>query len=741
MKHWRYILAAALLINSGITHAEKLTTYVDPLIGSADHGHVFVGANVPYGLVQLGPTSIPQEWDWCSGYNRSDSTIIGFAHTHLSGTGCGDLHDITVMPVIGKVTYARGRHDDPQSGLWSYQDRSKEQARAGYYVTHLNRYDIDAEMTATSRVGFHRYTFPKSDEAAIVFDLVHGGGWDRCWESMIRIIDNHTIEGYRYSYGWANDQRIFFRAEFSKAFESFCFIKGSGTEAQIIQADHNSMAAVQPVSCKELYFRANFKTDQGEQILVKVALSPTSTDGAQRNMTAELPNWDFEQTVAKADDLWEKQLQKINITSNNLSQKRIFYTAMYHLMVAPSEFCDVNGDYYGADHRFHASKGHTTYTTYSLWDTYRAAHPLFTIIEPERVPDMILTMLDICDEQGKLPIWHLMGCETNCMVGYPAIPVISDAILKGLLPKSEWQRAYNAMIFSTNNNERGLASHRNNGYIPTDSMAHENVAYELEYDIADWALAQVAKQLGNDADYKLYLSRSQQYKNLFDPHTRFIRPKDSKGNWRNPFDPIKQIAGGDDYCEGNAWQYTFLVPHDLEGLIECFGSKQALIEKLDSLFIVSGDMGENAAPDISGLIGQYAHGNEPSHHITYLYTLLSQPYKAADRIRQIQTTLYTDHANGLCGNEDVGQMSAWYILSALGFYQVEPAGGHYVFGTPLFQEAKIKVKGGTFRIIAHNVNNNNRYIRKIKLNGKPYNKCYIDYQDIINGGTLEFYMK
>ena len=740
MMSLRMSLIACLCLTTMAMRAESLTQYVDPLIGSAEHGHVFVGANVPFGFVQLGPSSIPQDWDWCSGYNRSDSTVIGFAHTHLSGTGCGDLHDITLMPVVGKVHYARGRHEDQQSGLWSYQDRNKERARTGYYTTYLSRYGITAELTATARVGMHRYTFPQSDEAAIVIDLVHGGGWDRCRESMVRIVDDHTIEGYRYSDGWADDERIYFRAEFSRPIEGYDIISGTDQEAHVTASGQSAVSSL-PFTGRHLYLRAKFKTHQGEQILTKVSLSPTSTDGALRNMQAELSGWDFEQTVGKAESLWEQELQKIRIKSDDTARKRTFYTAMYHLMVAPSEFCDVNGDYYGADHRNHASKGHTTYTTYSLWDTYRATHPLMTIIQPERVPDMIRTMLNICDEQGKLPVWHLMGCETNCMVGYPAIPVVADAVLKGLLPEAEWPRAYEAMLQTANHsNERGLPSHRNNGYIPTDSMRHENVAYELEYNLADWALAQVAQHLGKKDDYELFMARSRQYRNLFDKQTNFIRPKDAKGQWRTPFDPIHQVAGGDDYCEGNAWQYTFLVPHDLEGLIACFGSKQALVSKLDSLFTITGDLGEQAAPDISGLIGQYAHGNEPSHHITYLYTLLGESKKAADRIREIQTTLYSDRVDGLCGNEDVGQMSAWYILSALGFYQVEPAGGRYVFGTPLFPEAEVKVKGGTFRVVAHNVSDKNRYISKIRLNGKPYDKCYIDHKDIESGAMLEFWM-
>jgi predicted alpha-1,2-mannosidase len=733
MKYKDHLLITCFIFfsvfSASAMNEDHLTQYVDPIIGSAEHGHVFVGANVPFGFVQLGPTSIPQGWDWCSGYNRSDSTVIGFAHTHLSGTGCGDLHDITVMPVVGKVTYDRGNEKDQNSGLWSYQDRQKEIAKAGYYATYLQRYNIGVELTATSRVGLHKYTFPQSDNAGIVFDLVNGQDWDRCRESMIHVVNDHTICGYRYSSGWANDERIYFRAEFSKPFKDIHFI-ADGTEVT-----DNPISA----TAKKLFFRADFSTKTDECIYVKVALSPTSVEGAALNMNAELPDWDFKRTADKADSLWECQLQKIRITTQDIHQKRVFYTSLFHTMIAPSDFCDVNGDYYGADHQIHRSFEFHNYTTFSLWDTYRAAHPLMTIIHPEMVGDIINTMIGIYNQQGKLPIWHLMGCETNCMVGYPAIPVVADAIVKNI-KGFDYTKAYDAMTGSTNINERGLKSHRELGYIPTDSMKYENVAYEMEYDIADWALAQAANKLGHTSDYQLYMKRSHQYRTLFDKRTDFIRAKNSKGEFHEPFDAIKQIAGGDDYCEGNAWQYTWLVPHDLDGLIKCFGSKKSLMNKLDSLFIVNGDLGEKGAPDITGLIGQYAHGNEPSHHIVYFYTILGKQWKAADLIRRILTTLYTDKPDGLPGNEDVGQMSAWYILSALGFYQVEPAGGRYIFGTPLYPQAEIVVPGGKFIVKAYNNSERNRYIKKILLNGKPYNKYWIDYSNIIKGGKLEFYM-
>lgn len=704
----------------------SLTQFVDPKIGSGGHGHVFVGANVPFGFVQLGPTSVPQEWDWTSGYHVSDSTVIGFPHLHLSGTGIGDLHDITVMPVTGEVVYARGVTDDPQSGLWSYSDRSREQVRPGYYATRLTRYDIDVELTATKRVGFHRYTFPESEASGIVFDLQNGGGWDRATEASVRVIDDRTICGYRYSRGWANDQRVYFHAEFSRPFKAFRLI----ADGQPVQGA-SATASV-------LYGRADFETEPGDTILLKVALSPTSAEAARQNLAAELPDWDFRKTVKAADEAWNRELAKIDITTRSESDRRVFYTALYHTMIAPSVFCDVDSTYYGADKQIHPGEGFANYTTFSLWDTYRGAHPLMTIIHPEKMADIINTMLHIHEQQGKLPVWHLMGCETNCMTGNPGIPVVADALIKGF-GGFDREAAYEALKQSAMRDERGMKYRKQYGYLPCDKMK-ESVAFDLEYALADWCVAEAAKVMGKKEDEAYFRKRSQSYRQLFDPTTGFLRGRNSAGEFREPFNPFHSIHREDDYCEGNAWQYTWLVPHDVEGLIGCFGSRERFLNKLDSLFILTGDAGEMASPDISGLIGQYAHGNEPGHHTCYLYTLAGVPEKTADRIRYILRHLYSDRIDGICGNEDVGQMSAWYILSALGFYPVEPAGGRYVFGSPLFDKAVLQVSGGTFTITARNNSEQNRYIQSVRLNGEPYRQPWINHADITAGGTLELTM-
>jgi len=730
MKNMKYLCALALAMVLGacqqkteITDFEP-TAYVNPLIGTGGHGHVFVGANVPFGLVQLGPTSIPQEWDWCSGYHESDSTLIGYSHTHLSGTGIGDLFDVTVMPVNGEVTYARGDGKSAETGMWSLSDRSREVVRPGYYKGYAMRYGVQAELTATQRVGMHRYTFDHAEDAALVIDLENGGCWDTATEAQVQQLDDHTLCGYRYSNGWANDQRIFFYAVFEKPIKSLQLIAdGAPVEGNM-------------ATSKILYARA--EVDASEPVMLKVALSPTSTDEAKKNMEAELPGWNFESVCQEADAAWNSELRKVKVQTTDEQVMTTFYTALYHTMIAPSEFCDVDGSYYGADHQMHAGEGFTNYTTFSLWDTYRAAHPLLTILQPKRVPDMVNTMLRIYDQQGKLPVWHLMGCETDCMVGNPGIPVVADAVLKDL-PGIDAERAFEAMKTSAMLDERGGAARKQYGYIPWDTMK-ESVAYELEYELADWALAQVAKKLGKTEDYEYFLKRSKGYQQLFDKELRFMRGKGSDGTFHEPFDPFSSSHINDDYCEGTAWQYTWLVPHDLHGLVELFGSEDAFVQKLDSLFIVEGDMGEEASPDISGLIGQYAHGNEPSHHIAYFYTMLNRPEKTADKVRQVLSEQYRAGRDGLSGNEDVGQMSAWYVLSTLGFYQVEPAGGRYYFGSPLFDKAEIQVPNGKFIIITKNNSAENKYIGSVKLNGKSYDKLYIDYADIMKGGVLEIEM-
>ena len=730
MKNLKYFLTVALAVTFSACQKEEVkenltpTAYVNPQIGTGGHGHVFVGADVPFGLVQLGPTSIPQEWDWCSGYHESDSTVIGYSHMHLSGTGIGDLFDVTVMPVRGEVTYARGDGNNPQTGMWSLSDRSREVVKPGYYRGYLTRYDVQAELTATKRVGLHRYTFGQGGDAALVIDLQNGGCWDSPTEAQIRQIDDRTVCGYRFSKGWADDQRVFFYAEFEKPVKSLKII-----------ADGQELEGTEAIA-RVIYARA--EVDAAEPVMMKVALSPTSTEAARKNLEAELPGWDFEAVCRQADEAWNSELSRVKVQTQDEQLMTTFYTALYHTMIAPSEFCDVDGSYYGADHQMHPGEGFINYTTFSLWDTYRAAHPMFTLLQPERVPDMVNTMLRIYDQQGKLPVWHLMGCETNCMVGNPGIPVVADAVLKGL-PGIDAERAYEAMKATAMIDERGGAERKQYGYIPWDSMK-ESVAYELEYELADWAVAQVALKLGKTEDYEYFLNRSKQYRQLFDPEVKFMRGKGSDGTFHEPFDPFSSSHINDDYCEGTAWQYTWLVPHDLEGLVSLFGSKDAFVQKLDSLFVVEGDMGEEASPDISGLIGQYAHGNEPSHHIIYFYTMLGRPWQTADRVRQVLKEQYRNDRDGLSGNEDVGQMSAWYVLSSLGFYQVEPAGGRYFFGSPIFDKAEIQVPGGTFSIITHNNSDANRYIQSITLNGQPYDRLYIDYADIMKGGVLELQM-
>lgn len=705
---------------------EDLTQFVDPRIGTGGHGHVFYGANVPYGFIQLGPTSIPQSWDWVSGYHVSDSTVIGFPHTHLSGTGIGDLHDINVMPVVGEVTYSRGDASSYETGLWSYSDRSKEVVTPGYYRTHLSRYNVDVELTATKRVGFHKYTFLGNESPAIVFDMVNGGCWDKTTEAVIRVVNDSTVSGYRYSKGWADDQRVFFRAEFSRKFDNVEFIVNDSVK----EGDMAKGA--------QLFARVNFAAGNQEPVYMKVALSPTSEEGAQLNMQTELSGWDFEKTIADAKAAWNKELNKVKVYTTDEASKKIFYTSLYHTLFAPSEFCDVNGDYYGADKQMHKGEGFVNYTTFSLWDTYRAAQPLMTILHPEKMSDIINTMLHIHQQQGKLPVWHLMGCETNCMVGNPGVPVVADAILKDI-KGFDTELAFKALKESSMLPEHGMEHRIEYGFIPADKMT-EAIAYDMEYAIADWAVAQAAQKLGKQEDYEYFLKRSKSYKNYFDASTGFMRGKMLDGSWRTPFSPYASSHREDDYCEGNAWQYTWLVPHDVEGLVECFGSKEAFVNKLDSLFLANGDMGEASSPDISGLIGQYAHGNEPSHHTVYLYTLVGQPWKTADRIKEILHTMYTDQPDGLSGNEDVGQMSAWYILSSFGFYQVEPAGGKFVFGYPNFDKVEITVPAGKFVIERENKGQQNNYIQGIVLNGTEYKKPWIEYADIMKGGELKFLM-
>jgi predicted alpha-1,2-mannosidase len=702
---------------------EDYTGYVNVRIGSGGHGHVFVGASVPFGAVQLGPTSIPQEWDWCSGYHSSDSTVIGFSHTHLSGTGIGDLFDITVMPVVGTVEYSRGTEPadgSPEaiaaaqaSGMWSYADRSKEIARPGYYSVPLTRYGITAEMTATTRVGFSRYTFPASDSSAVVFDLENGGCWDRAYDTKITVVDSCTIEGYRFSTGWARDQKIYFQAKFSRPFDS----------ARKVAVKEYS------VDGKEYsvnYFRAGFRTSEGEQVMVKVAVSPVSEEKAALNMSAELPGWDFDGTVEAARKAWNRELSKVKVTTSDSDARTIFYTALYHTMIMPSVFSDTDAP-------------RIEYTTFSLWDTYRAQMPLMTILHPERENDMIASMLGIYRNQGRLPVWHLVGNETDCMVGNPGVIAVADAVVKGF-DGFDRDLAWEALKTTMTDTIRGLGSRSRYGYIPSDSML-ESIAFDMEYAIADAAVAAAADCLGKPEDAEYFRTRSRSYLNYMDSVTLFARGRMADGSWRTPFNPYSSEHRNNDYCEGNAWQYSWLAPHDYSGLVGFYGSREKFIERLDSLFSADSRIeGKDASPDISGLIGQYAHGNEPSHHVIYFYTMAGEPYKTADLARRIYSEFYRNADDGLCGNEDAGQMSAWYVLSSMGFYEAEPASTRYWFGAPAFEEIAMKVSGGTFRIKAEGLSGTNRYIRSVTLNGKPLASPFIEYPDIVKGGDLVFKM-
>ena len=738
MKLTGFLFAAALLGACTQPAAEEnYTRHVDPKIGTGGHGHVFVGANVPFGLVQVGPTSIPQTWDWCSGYHASDSTVIGFSHTHLSGTGIGDLFDVTVMPVTGNVTYARGTEDDPTSGLWSYADRTQEIARPGYYSVPLTRYGIRAELTATARVGLHRYTFPASDAAAVVFDLENGGCWDKATDTGFRFSDDSTrIAGWRCSTGWAKNQEVYFVAEFSKPAKGISYLQPG-------EIDDSKMPRI-----AARYARVDFDTAEGEQVLVKVALSPVSIEGAKANLAAELPGWDFDATAAAADKAWNDELSKVKIETADETARRIFYTALYHTMIAPSLFCDVNGDYYGSDHAIHRNAGFTNYTTFSLWDTYRAAMPLMTVLHPEKMADIVQTMLHIADEQGRLPVWHLWGNETDCMVGNPGIVAVADAIVKGI-GGFDREKAFEAIRKTAMNPDRGNGLRMEYGYIPCE-MFNEAVAYDMEYALADGAAARAAEALGKAEDAKYFEERSHSYRNYFDPQTGFMRGRDSKKGWRTPFNAFASTHRADDYCEGNAWQYTWLVPHDVEGLVDLMGGREQFVQMLDSVFVVPPIYDDSyygfRIHEITEMqvadMGNYAHGNQPAQHMIYLYNYAGAPWKAQYWAREVMDRLYSACPDGYCGDEDNGQTSAWYVFSALGFYSVCPASDEYVVGSPLFRKAVVNLENGN-KIVLEAPDNSpeNRYIGAVQFDGKSYTYNFLRHSDLVKGAGVRFSMR
>lgn len=660
-----------------------------------------MGANVPFGLVQLGPTEPTRGWDWCSGYYYDDDELIGFGHMHLSGTGIGCLGDVAFLPVKDfKQTSTRFKHE-------------AEKVHPGYYSVQLTDPNVLVELTATERCGFHRYTFKNGAKAQLALDLSQCIGWDKLNDCLLTQESATRLTGFRRSNGWAADRRIYFSIDFSQP-------------VTVHRLDSMERVVVSVA-------------DNTKPLLVKVALSPVSIDKAKLNMQAELTGWDFDAAVKQADEAWNRELARIEIQTNDRTKKRIFYTAMYHLMTSCSKFNDVDREYRGADGKVHKAD-FTNYTTLSLWDTYRAAHPLMTVAFPEMQRDFAQTFLNIYKQQGRLPVWHLMGSETDCMVGNPGAIVLADLTMKGFVEDKEL--ALEALKATQMKDIRSLGLLKKHGYIPWNlEPENETVAKALEYCAADDGVAKVAKLLGKKDDYEYFFKRSRSYKKYYDPETRFLRAVDTDGKFRLPFNPFFAEHRTNDYTEGNAWQYTFLVPHDVKGLIKLFGSDKAFMSKLDSLFFVEGWAGDNASPDMSGMTGQYAHGNEPSHHVIYMYNYAGRPDKAAPLLRKMLNEMYLDQPDGLSGNEDVGQMSAWYILSSVGLYQVDPVGGRFVIGSPLFDKATVNVGGGkTFTVVAKNNSDKNIYVQSARLNGKTLKNSYVDFNDIRRGGTLELVM-
>lgn len=712
------------LAQKDYSKSEGLLRYVDPFIGSGYHGHVFVGTSVPFGMVQLGPSNIHKGWDWCSAYHHSDSILIGFSHTHLSGTGCTDLGDILVMP-LNEIRTPRGNQDNISDGYATKYSHANEVSRPEYYSLLLDRYNIKAELTATDRVGFHRYTYPQGKPASILIDLREGNG-SNAYDSYIRQVDDYTVEGYRYVRGWSPSRKVYFVLKSDKKIEKFTAY------------DDNTPKPWKQLKVESVKSVLTF--GDVKEVKIKVALSSVSCENAVMNLQTELPHWDFDKVVKASSDRWNEQLAKLEVESDDEAAKRVFYTAHYHTMIAPTLFCDVNGEYRGMNDMIYTDPKKANYTTLSLWDTYRALHPLMTITQAERVDDIVNSMLSIYRQQDKLPIWPLMSGETNQMPGYSSVPVIADAYLKGF-SGFDAEEAFRAMVATaTYERQNGVPYVMDRGYIPADKI-HEATSIAMEYAVDDWGIAAMAKKMGKTADYETFAKRAMYYKNYFDSSIKFIRPKLEDGSWRTPYDPARSIHGVGDFCEGNGWQYTFFVPQDPYGLIGLFGGNKPFVEKLDQFFTNNDSMGEGASSDITGLIGQYAHGNEPSHHVAYLYVYAGAQWKTAEKVRYIMDEFYTDKPDGIIGNEDCGQMSAWYLLSAMGFYQVNPSDGVLVFGSPRFDKVTAKVRGGkTFTVEAENNSKENIYIQKVYLNGKLYPKTYITYNDIVSGGNLKFVM-
>ncbi|MCU0461105.1 MAG: GH92 family glycosyl hydrolase [Bacteroidales bacterium] len=712
------ILSACSGPSASYSDSERLTQYVNPFIGTGYHGHTFPGVAWPFGQVQLSPDNGTQGWDWCSGYHYSDSVLAGFSHLHLSGTGIGDLADISFLPVTSDITFSVGESNSQfvsrYAGKYSHD---AEKAEPGYYTVTMKNNGVKAEFTVTERAGLHRYTFPGNGPKNLIINLGFAINWDKPYSTELTVVDSCLVTGSRLSHGWAADQHVYFAVRFSQPLMTYAItdIGGEGIT----------------VGCFSF---------SGKELLAKVGISSVSRENALANLDSSLPGWDFEATRQAASDAWEKELSKIRITAPDQDRKIVFYTALYHTMIAPSLFSDINSEFKGIEGDVQKADGYNRYTVFSLWDTYRALHPLLTITQPERVNDMIKSMLDHYKQTGLLPVWELEGNETFCMVGNHSIPVIAEAILKNI---GDFDRdlAFQAMIASSVYNRDGMGFYDSLGYMPAD-LIPQSVAKSEEIAIDDWCVGAAARKLEHDAEASYFTNRSRNYRSYFDSETGFMRGKLSNGEWTTPFDPAYSKHAGSDYTEGNAWQYLWLVPHDVYGLIKLLGGEEPFADKLEQLFTVSeGVKGEEASADISGLIGAYAHGNEPGHHTTFLFNYAGRPWRTQELNRQIQTTMYTNSPEGLCGNEDCGQMSAWYVFSALGFYPVNPCDLKYQFGSPFVTSARIDVgKGKYLYIIAPKASDMRKYIQEVRLNGQILHRSFITWEEIMEGGTLEFMM-
>ena len=723
------LLFAFMALALSATHnaSAQYVEHVNPMIGSGDHGHVFVGANVPWGMVNVGPVQPYHGWDWCSGYHVTGDSIVGFSHTHLSGTGCSDLGDITLMPIYG---YARtmASREDFINDIASRYSHEHEVVEPGYYSVLLDKWGIRAEMTATDRTAIHRFTFPKGNRYAnVVLDLESGIG-DRVTETRILPYDMYTLVGYRASRGWTNHV-VYYAIRFDQPLKDM---------------------ALDSIDAR--YCQVFFDVEPGAVVQAQVALSPVSEMGALTNLVAEQYEKDFETVRTEAKERWNKELGRIRAKFDSPRDSTIFYTSLYHVMFAPQTWNDVTGDYMGANGMIQRSSDFKNYTTWSLWDTYRSLHPLATLVMQDKLSDWAKTMMAMCREHGELPVWHLHSTDTYCMVGEPGVPVLADMVLKDV-PGFDYEKAYQYMKQSMGDPEaeterrrfqyrgipdRGKADLWKYGYLTFDSSEGETVSKNLEYYLAAWSVAQVAGKLGYKEDSVRYHNLSMGYKKIFDNRVQFFRAKDKAGNFRTTegFNPSHHTK---DYTEGTPWQYLWLVPHDVDGLAELLGGKEKAALRLDSLFLADSQLNADANPDISGLIGQYAHGNEPSHHTIYIYNYLGQPEKTNQRIHEVFRTMYTDKPEGVCGNEDVGQMSAWYVMAAMGLYQVEPCGGKYQLSAPLVREASFDVaEGKTFTILTKGKGTN---VKRWKLNGKRLDRTYITHAEIMAGGVLEAELK